>query len=676
LSKIITRLLPLTLLLPFLSINAGAQQQPDRPPILNLGNAVVSGFSGTVAPDPARRLPPNKTVIDLTFINPDAPSARIIDIRNPGFVWDGRVWAAPKPLNVLAKDVGQVFAIALDDDQFAPNIYLGATSIFGLNIVTRGADGLPERKKKGLPGAVWMKGQFGLDLQGGPGSLYKVDGRTGIPILFANVMLDGVPNPGPGLGNIAYDSAHKQLFVSDLYTGMIHRFAILDGSEPGAPYDHGVTGRTAANMPPAPFSPANRLNITNARFDSENPDTWGFAPPERSVWGLAVHEGRLFYSARNGSATEGPQIWSVGIMLDGSFAADPRWELDVPAQPGPYSVSDIAFSQKGAMILAQRAPITASYDYSAFTKPAEPRVLRYWLENPDDPNTPSRWIAVPEEYAVGFAGDYRNTNGGVALGYGYDQLGRGSTTSCEFVLWTTAQNMRNAPPLQQQLLPGGPLVLHGIHAVPAGPVRNFNEPPWVSYSVDYDDRPDNAAALGHMGSVRILTAPCTGAVAAYGGPGYASNPPYIGGGGGGGSGDGCVGPNCNPCVGPNCNPCPFPLNPDGSCGPTTTKACFASTGTFDCVGGRWVYRLTVTGSGGIGINTVSAVSLTPGITIPGGQFPLNPASIPVNGAPGSSAVIEICAFNAAAAASGRPYDCCRTKVTVAIPNRVCVAVRP
>jgi hypothetical protein len=39
-----------------------------------------------------------------------------------------------------------------------------------------------------------MKGQFGLDLQGDPGSIYKVDGTTGVVTLFAKVMLDGVPN--------------------------------------------------------------------------------------------------------------------------------------------------------------------------------------------------------------------------------------------------------------------------------------------------------------------------------------------------------------------------------------------------------------------------------------------------------------------------------------------------
>ena len=392
---------------------------------MNPGDAVVTGFSGTLAPDAAIPHPANKSAIDLTFINPDGPSARIINIGQPGYVWDGRLLAAPKTFDVLAKDVGQVFGVALDD-QTPPNIYVAGTSMFGLNIVSRGRDGSPERRKKGGPGAGWMKGQFGLDLQGGPGGIYKIDGRTGAVTLFANVTLDGVPNPGPGLGNLAYDSTHKQLFVSDLYTGMIHRFD-LDGKELGT-YDHGVTGLTAAKLATVPFDPKNRPNIASERFDSEKPDTWGFAPAARRVWGLAVHDERLFYSARNGAATEAPQIWSVGIQQDGSFAADPRWELDVPEQAGPLPVSDIAFSHQGAMILAQRGRIAGAYDYSAFTQPGEPQVLRFWLKDPNDPPSPGRWKLAPDEYAVGFAGDYRNTNGGVALGYGYAADGTLSTT--------------------------------------------------------------------------------------------------------------------------------------------------------------------------------------------------------------------------------------------------------
>ena len=519
--KVIARLLPLLLLVLFQPGSAGAQQ-PDHPPNLDLGDAVVTGFSGTVALDAATH-PANKTTIDLTFINPDGPSARIVNIGQPGHVWDGRLLSAPKTFDVLAKDVGQVFGVALDD-QTPPNIYVAATSVFGLNIVGRGHGGLLERRKKGGPGVGWMKGQFGLDLQGGPGGIYKIDGRTGVATLFANVTLDGVPNPGPGLGNLAYDSTHKQLFVSDLYTGMIHRFD-LDGNERSR-YDHGVAGLGAAKVATVPFDPKNRPNIANEHFDSEKPDTWGLAPDARRVWALAVHEDRLYYSV-----VAGPQVWSVGIEPDGSFASDPRWELDIPVQAGALPVSDIAFSHRGAMILAQRGLITGAYDYSAFTQPGEPEVLRFRLKDPNDARSPGRWKPAPEEYAVGFAGDYRNTNGSVALGYGYADDGALSTTACEAALWTTGQNLRNNPELRSQLEPGGPLVVHGLQGNPADLVRNANTPPTVSYFVDYADTFHDPRASGHIGSVRIYTTPCVPAGYV---PPVAANP--VGGGGGGGGG--------------------------------------------------------------------------------------------------------------------------------------------
>lgn len=498
-------------------------QQVDRPLRLELGDAVVTGFSGTIAPDRTQAVSAGRAAADLTFINPDGASARVVSTGRPGFVWDGRLFPAPKTFDVFAKDVGQVFGVALDD-QTPPNIYVASTSAYGLHIVARGRDGRPERRKKGGPGVGWMRGQFGLDLQGGPGSVYKVDGRTGQVSLLANVTLEGVPNPGPGLGNLAYDSAHKQLLMSDLYTGMIHRFD-LEGRELGAPYDHGVAGLTAAGQLSQPFNPRNRPNIASDRFDAENPTTWGFAPPARRVWALALHEGRLYYSARNGSANEPPQIWSVGVARDGSFAADPRWELDVPAQPGPYPVSDIAFSQRGAMILAQRATAAGNYDYSAFTRAGEPRVLRFWLKGPGDPPSPGRWKPTPEEYAVGFAGSYRNANGGIALGYGYKPDGTLDTATCESSLWVTGQNLRNNQALRGQLEPGGPLVVHGLTAIPASPVRPLNEPPWASYVVDYNETFVDPRAAGHLGGVRINSKPCA-PPAVYGGPGYPANPPY------------------------------------------------------------------------------------------------------------------------------------------------------
>jgi hypothetical protein len=301
------------------------------------------------------------------------------------------------------------------------------------------------------------------------------------------------------------------------------------------------------------------------------------------------------------------------------------------------------------MILAQRAPVAASYDYSAFTKPGEPRVLRYWLKDASDPPSPGFWKPMPEEYAVGFAGTYRNTDGGVALGYGYGPDGMLSGTACEAALWTTGQNLRNNPALRAQLDPGGPLLVNGLQGSPADMVRGANEPPATSYFIDYDDKFDDPTASGHMGSVRVLALPCTTAVAG------GSNPPYVSGAQSGGGSQ----------AGGGTTPPPPP--------PPPPNACFKSTGTMVCVKGQWVYQLTVTGPGWI--NSVNATSLTSGVIVGSGPFSLNPASIPVSGTPGSTVTIDICAFNATAAASGKPYDCCHTKVTVTIPKTACGGIK-
>ena len=150
----IARLLPLLLSCCLLPGGAGAQQ-PDRRPSLGLGDAVVTGFSGVVTLDPTKPRPANKSAIDLTFINPDGPSARIVGVGRPGYVWDGRLFQAPKTFDIFAKDTGQLFGVALDD-QSAPSIYVAATSAFGLNLVGRGADGQPERRKVGGPSTGWM----------------------------------------------------------------------------------------------------------------------------------------------------------------------------------------------------------------------------------------------------------------------------------------------------------------------------------------------------------------------------------------------------------------------------------------------------------------------------------------------------------------------------------------
>ncbi|MFQ5625652.1 MAG: hypothetical protein ACE5FM_03250, partial [Methyloligellaceae bacterium] len=276
-----------------------AQAQQSKPGVAGLGDLVVTGFSGTVSPPPNPPLPPGVNVLDETFIDPDGASLKIFDVTNPGGPPQAQLLNAPTKFQAIARDIGQVFGLALDKAN-PPNIYAASTSVHGLQIVVPDADGdgRPERIKLGQPGAQWMEAQFGLGRGGGPGTVWKINGETGEITKFADIVSNGALNSGPGLGNIAYDHAHKQLFVSDLDTGLIHRLD-MSGAELGT-YDHGVQGRSASGLNTLADDPAKRADITSPAFDAEDSGSWGLTAPERRVWGLAVHRNRLYYAVEAG----------------------------------------------------------------------------------------------------------------------------------------------------------------------------------------------------------------------------------------------------------------------------------------------------------------------------------------------------------------------------------------
>ena len=136
------------------------------------GDAVVTGFSGT---QPPMLIAPGTEPADKTYIDLAGPSARVVDLPAPGAPPQAQLWPAPKPFSVTAGQVGQVFAVALDS-AYPPNIYLAATSAYGLPIVVpdKDGDGLPDRVKQGAPNASFMPGLFGPpDQGGGPGSIWR-----------------------------------------------------------------------------------------------------------------------------------------------------------------------------------------------------------------------------------------------------------------------------------------------------------------------------------------------------------------------------------------------------------------------------------------------------------------------------------------------------------------------
>ncbi|MCG2630294.1 hypothetical protein L6654_27055 [Bradyrhizobium sp. WYCCWR 13023] len=457
------------------------------------GNAALTGFSGVTPPVVVA---PGVNPLDKTYIDPNGVSVRVVDLQSMGGPPQAQVVTAPKPFAATAAQVGQVFGITLDNAS-PPNIYVAATSAYGLPIVVpdKDGDGLADRVQQGAANASFMSGLFGPS-SGGPGSIWRIDGTSGAVQLFANVTLNGAANPGPALGGLAFDGASQSIFVADRATGMIHQFG-LDGSERGR-FDHGVQGRPAAGAQPVPYNPAMRLDITAPAFSTENPATWRYAPAARLVFGLAVHDGRLYYAV-----TEGLQVWSVSIA-GGSFGKDPRIEVTVPPSLAPTEISKILFDARGNMLLAERAAPTGDYAMVALAQEGVSRVLRYTPVSTGNPSGP-RWQAQPDQYAIGFPAQMTNGNGGIAIGYRYAADGAIDRTSCGGFLWSTGERLRvaNDTATTLRLSLGGPANVNGMQGNGVEMVAPANVPPWSSYFIDKDDRFDDPAARGQIGDIAI-----------------------------------------------------------------------------------------------------------------------------------------------------------------------------
>lgn len=532
-----------------------AQQSPGV--VLVPGNAAVTGFSGAVPPI---QIAPGADPGEKTFIDLNGPALRVVDLQHMGGPTNAQLVGAPMLFTFTAAQIGQVFAVALDDNS-PSNIYAAATSAYGLPIVAPGPNGRPRHIKTGAPNAAFMPGLWGP--QGGPGSIWKIDGATGAVSLFATVTANGRANSGAALGGLAYDPSSKSLYVADRETGLIHRFG-PNGNDLGT-YDHGVTGRAAQGLPPAPQTPQLPVDITSPRFDSGQPATWDYAPPERRVFGLAVHQHRLYYAV-----ADSLQIWSVGLNGDGSFANDAVIELAVPPSAGPTEISKITFDEEGRMFLADRPAPTGAFDFEVLAVPAIGRVLRYAVVG-IMPNGRRVWQQQPDDYAIGFPHDFRNGNGGVAIGYNYDHNGEIIPSSCGGFMWSTGEDLRNAsdPTLAAQLGQSGPLHVDGVQGNGTWRIRPGNAPPVESYFIAYFDELEDAAAHGQMGDMEIAR-PCAAAAQIYpiAPPRPPPAPPPIRHGelppGGGGP--------------PGTPPPPPPGTPPGACSPdqlrnVTTGAC-------------------------------------------------------------------------------------------------------
>jgi hypothetical protein len=387
---------------------------------------------------------------------------RVFDVRSPGSQPFGQNWLAPvfHDSTWTAVNLGEVFGVCLDSNS-PPNIYVTATSVYGT-------------------------GSFGPGSEGG---VYKIDGSTGAISVFANL-----PSGPASLGNICFDAAHNQFFVSELDAGLIYRLD-HNGVAQAPTYDHGVDGR------------ANGLDLNGQSVglaaipDDHHTD---LTPAGRRVWGVQVRDGRLYYSVWNndrGQPDPDPvdeptvnEIWSIAIHAgDGSFnLTDIRRELSLPrfsingVQNWSSPVSDISFSGHGKMLLGERSVSTSadrnSYggDGNSATYAHVSRVLEYEFQA-----SPAAWLNLSgAQYFIGFFSSFSNAAGGVD----YD---------CDDRVFATGD----------ALIHNGTTSVYGLQIIPSGG-NTLNSVISTSYLVDLDGSTGYNTDKTQIGDVALYHADC------------------------------------------------------------------------------------------------------------------------------------------------------------------------
>lgn len=373
-----------------------------------------------------------------------SPPANFSDLAGSTYVdlWMPQVYHHP---GWTLTNLGNVFGTTVDGEG---NIYLAAIGQTGWSAYNSipgfGALGGYDSANPALPASVAAGGK-----------VYKIDGVTGIPKVFATLPQQPLPSPehgfyAPGLGQIAYDSLHHQLFVSNFEDGKIYRIdmngAVIDHFDPKVA-DPGAPGR-----------------VSNAEM----------------VWALALGPtgDQLYFSM---SSTE-----VRSITLDsstGAFASADTAEFIVNPQtllPGlPARISDLAFATDGQELLVAMRNTTArfaeAYNHNS--------ISFLYRRQPDGAYAVNRNIQV---------GDDREGYGGTAFGPLSVDPATGNVTGNDQMLWFSSADILDVL---------GP---HGLEAVPASNLQQLAGGTAGFPSPINGSAGSNSAYTGHLGKIYAI----------------------------------------------------------------------------------------------------------------------------------------------------------------------------
>lgn len=279
---------------------------------------------------------------------------------------------------------------------------------------------------------VTSSSAYSIDAVGlfGHGAIYKIDTGSGDIKQFAN--LPNVPDSSgqyPELGNIAFDCARKQFFVTNEDDGRIYRLDI-NGTVTGT-FDH-ATG------------------IVTTSGAAEPGDAPGFAPLGERLWGVQVHNGRVYYAVwkedcgnKSANLAVKNEIWSIALSnLSGNFdPADRRLELTVPDLAGTdfsNPTSDIAFSRDGKMLIAERSMANATRPDAHASRVLELTCTRDgWVPTAPFSNLPYHYNVGAQNLTMGcpIPGGASPANAAGGVDYDYDP-------NATYGMWATGDALR------------------------------------------------------------------------------------------------------------------------------------------------------------------------------------------------------------------------------------------
>ena len=343
------------------------------------------------------------------------------DASNPGTVADVKIvgdqfgaphgsnWVPPvkTPLitNWTMGNMGQVFGVAIDD---VGNVYFSATAMYWNWDPQRLADPTP---------SICGSGGNGYNPLGGPAGIYKADkaNLNTVTVLTGTVPSGGgigtntIPNTGYGIGNIAYAKTINKLYVSNLEDGIIYCIDPATG-------------------------------IIDFIYDPFLPDASGaqIADYGERIFGLAVNyeatETRLYYAVL--MSDHQSAIWSVKLnTTTGAFiTATNSIEINLPASSPRTYISDIAFSSRGEMLIAEKG------------SPHLANVYQYFGRH-------NAWSLPMELYMASYNGGIgpgHNSAGGVDYGY----ASKDTTIKTSIAIRSSGHNRMQ---LQAQVDPGWPM---------------------------------------------------------------------------------------------------------------------------------------------------------------------------------------------------------------------------